>query len=475
MEERVRLKSDNPLGYEKIGRLLTKFAVPSIIAGMVGALYNIVDQIFIGQGVGMLGNAATNVAFPLTTVCTAMALLIGMGSASNFNLFLGEGKNQEAGKIAANGIFFLAASGIAVGVIVLAFTSPLIHAFGATEKVYPYALSYTKITALGMPFLIFANGCSILIRADGSPTYSMFVMLAGAVINTILDPLFIFAFAMGIEGAAWATVLGQVISAVLAFMYLSRFKTVRLTKQMFRPKAKLAKRIASLGAASFFNQIAMMAVQIVMNNTLTYYGSHSNYGADIPLAAVGVVSKVNILLISIVVGIAQGNQPIVGFNYGARNFSRVRKAWKIAAGAASVFAVAAFICFQLFPTQIIGIFGNGSSEYYEFASRYIRVYMFMVFLIGLQPVTSNFFTSIGKAKIGIFLSLTRQIIVLLPLIVIFPMIWGINGVIYAGPIADTVAAVLAVALVAREFRIMRRMEAEDMEGRKQAKAVFGNS
>lgn len=445
----------NRLANEPINRLIVSFAIPSIISTLVSALYNIVDQIFIGQGVGMLGNAATNVAFPLTTLCAAVALLIGVGTASNFNLEMGAGNRERAGKVVGTGLVLLACSGIAIGLIVITFLEPLLNLFGATENVLPYAKTYTGITSFGLPMLVFITGGSNLIRSDGSPRYAMLSMISGAILNTILDPLFIFVFDMGIAGAAWATVIGQAVSFLMVVGYfIFRYKSIKLTKELFRPKPALIKAIASLGAAACFNQVAMMFVQIVLNNTLTKHGAASIYGSDIPLAVVGVISKVNIIFMAFVLGIAHGCQPIVGFNYGARSYTRVKKTYGNAIKAALMISVVAFFCFQVFPRQIVAIFGQGSEEYFRFAERYLRIYMMGTIINGIQPVTANFFTSIGKAKKGIFVSMTRQIIFLIPLILLFSSLFGIDGVMYAGPIADAASVILAGILVTREMRIM---------------------
>lgn len=457
--------SSNPLGVEKPGKLLIKFAVPSIIAMLVSALYNIVDQIFIGQSVGMLGNAATNVAFPLTTVCTAIALLLGIGGAANFNLSMGAKKEKQAAGFAGCAIILLISCGIALMVVVRIFLDPMMHAFGATPDVLEYALTYTGITSLGFPFLIFSTGASNLIRADGSPKFSMACVLTGAVINTILDPLFIFGFGMGIAGAAWATILGQIASAVLAAYYLTvRFKTVRLQKSAFRATWKKSRAIMGLGAAACFNQLAMMVVQIALNNVLTYYGALSVYGSEIPLAVVGIIMKVNMIFMSIIIGIAQGLQPISSFNYGAEKYGRVRETYRKAITAATIISICAFLAFQLFPRQIISIFGSGSEEYFYFAERCFRIFLLFTFVNGIQPVTSNFFSSIGKATKGIWLSLTRQIIFLLPLVLILPIFLGIDGVMYAGPVADGIAALVAVLFVSKEMRAMKRLEQAKASG-----------
>ena len=294
------------LATEKTEKLIFKFAIPSIISGLVSALYNIVDQIFIGQSIGIVGNAATNVAFPLSILCTSLALLLGVGGAANFNLCLGAGNKEEAGKFAANSVSLMGIIGIILAILVNLFLNPLMIAFGASGEVLPYALTYTGITSLGIPFLIFSIGCSNIIRADGSPTYSMLCTLVGALLNTILDPIFMFGLDMGIAGAALATVISQIISSIMALAYLLRFKTVPLKPIYFKPKAHIGLKITTLGASPCFNQLAMMLVQIIMNNTLTYYGSLSPYGSDIPLACVGVISKVNIIYMAFVLGIAQG-------------------------------------------------------------------------------------------------------------------------------------------------------------------------
>ena len=452
------INQKNPLAVEKTGRLIARFAIPAIISMLVSSLYNIVDQIFIGRGVGMLGNAATNIAFPISIICTATALFLGIGSASNYNLESGAGRPEKAVQIAGTGLFMLAVCGILIGVVVLAFLDPLLHVFGVTPEILPFARDYTGITAFGIPFLILTTGGNHIIRADRSPSYSMVCMLTGAIINTILDPLFIFTFHWGIKGAAAATIIGQIISGILVIYYFAKKCNMALEVSMLRPKAEHVKVIAGLGMASCINQIAMAAVQITMNNTLRYYGAQSMYGADIPLACVGVISKVNMVFMAICIGISQGCQPIWGFNYGAENYGRVRETYRKAFSICMTVGITFFLCFQIFPRQIVSIFGSGSEEYFHFAERYFNIFMFATFLNGIQPMSSGFFTSIGKAKLGIVVSLTRQIIFLLPLILIFPVFMGIDGVMYAGPIADAAAALVAVGFAVRQMKEMRKKE-----------------
>jgi len=450
--------SENPLGSEPISTLLRRFAVPSVIAMLVSALYNMVDQLFIGHSIGVLGNAATNVAFPLSMVCTSIGLLCGIGGAANFNLCMGRREPEHAKSYVGSAISMLAILGVILCVAVQLFLRPMMLLFGATPDVIDYACTYTRITSIGFPFLIVTIGGSNLIRADGSPKFSMLCNLVGAIVNTILDPLFIFVFHMGMAGAALATITGQILSFALVVFYLRGFKTLPLSLSDLKPNMACWARIAALGATPAFNQVAMMVVQIVMNNTLTYYGSNSVYGSDIPLACAGIISKVNMLFFSFVIGISQGLQPIVSFNFGAQKYDRVKDAYKKAVFAATAISIVAFLCFQFFPRQIIGIFGSGSEEYLHFAERYFRIFLFFTFLNGIQPVSSNFFTSIGAPKKGIFLSLTRQIIFLLPLLLIFPYLFGIDGVMYTAPIADLAAASVSIVMVVREFKIMTELQ-----------------
>ena len=450
--------SENPLGSEPVSTLLRRFAVPSVIAMLVSALYNMVDQLFIGHSIGVLGNAATNVAFPLSMVCTSIGLLCGIGGAANFNLCMGRREPEHAKSYVGSAISMLAILGVILCVAVQLFLHPMMLLFGATPDVIDYACTYTRITSIGFPFLIVTIGGSNLIRADGSPKFSMLCNLVGAIVNTILDPLFIFVFHMGMAGAALATITGQILSFALVVFYLRGFKTLPLSLSDLKPNMACWARIAALGATPAFNQVAMMVVQIVMNNTLTYYGSNSVYGSDIPLACAGIISKVNMLFFSFVIGISQGLQPIVSFNFGAQKYDRVKDAYKKAVFAATAISIVAFLCFQLFPRQIIGIFGSGSEEYLHFAERYFRIFLFFTFLNGIQPVSSNFFTSIGAPKKGIFLSLTRQIIFLLPLLLIFPYFFGIDGVMYTAPIADLAAASVSIVMVVREFKIMTELQ-----------------
>lgn len=449
---------ENKLGVLPIPQLIRQFAVPSIVAMLVGALYNIVDQFFIGRSIGELGNAATNVAFPLTTSCTAIALLIGIGGAASFNLSMGRKEHEKAVRYMGNAAVLLFGLGFILCVITQIFLTPMLRFFGSPDSVLSYATVYTRITSIGFPFLIFSNGGAHLVRADGTPKYAMICNLTGAGINTVLDPLFIFGFHMGMAGAALATIIGQIAAACMVFHYLCHCKTVTLRRAHLIVHIEDALQIMSLGLSSFFNQIAMMVVQIVLNNSLTYYGSRSIYGESVPLACAGIISKVAMLYFSVVIGLAQGLQPIASFNYGAKQYDRVKYAYGLTVRYAVSVSACAFVLFQLFPRQIISVFGDGSEEYFLFAIRYFRIFLFATFLNGVQPVTATFFTAIGKPIKGVFLSLTRQILFLLPLIVIFPLFLGIDGIMYAGPIADLVAGAVAIGMMVLEMRQITRLE-----------------
>lgn len=453
-------KKDNPLGTEPVGALMAKFAVPSIIAMLVGALYNIVDQLFIGQAVGTNGNAATNIAFPLSTMCISLALMFGVGGASCYNLALGAGDRKKAPYFIGNSFVMLIASGALLCVISELFLDPMLILFGAPAEVMPYAQEYVRITAIGFPCLILTTGGGHLMRADGSPGMTMFCSIIGAVINTVLDALFVFGFEWGMTGAAAATVIGQVISAGIVVWYvLFRFRSSRLSREHFLPDLPSIGRIASIGLASFFNQISIMVVQVVINNLLKHYGGLSKYGEAIPLAASGIVMKVNQIVFSFAIGLGQGSQPIESYNYGARQYKRVRKAFTLAAVTSAAIAVVAFVFFQTMPRQILALFGTGSEEYFEFGESFFRIFLFCVPLVSLQPVTSTFFTSIGKPVKGIILSISRQLLLFLPFAAILPLFFGIDGIVYAGPVSDVMSTLITVIMWISEFSLMHKQEA----------------
>ena len=453
MEERVK---ENPLGTAPLGGLVAKFAIPSIIAMVVGAIYNIVDQIFIGQYVGNLGNAATNISFPLTAACVSIALLFGIGGASNFNLAMGRKQYSDAAYYIGNGLSGLVFVGTLLFIVTEVFLEPILTLFGATETIMPFAVEYVRILAIGFPFVILMTGGGHIIRADGSPRIAMFCNLSGAFLNVVLDAILVPQ--MGMQGAALATIIGQIISAIIVVVYVRHYKTVELKLSHCIPKAKYVSKICSLGVASFFNQIAIMVTQIALNNALKIYGAMSVYGSDIPIAAAGVILKIFQLFFAVVIGIVQGSQPIFGYNFGAKKYDRVKKAYKLDLFAGFAVSLIGFILFQTIPRQLLALFGEGSEAYFEFGERFFRIYMMGMLINFMQPITATFFPSIGNAYKGVFLSLTRQIIYLLPLIIVLPMIWGIDGLVLAGPIADVLAFITAIIMALVQIRQINRLQ-----------------
>ena len=452
MQEEI--KELNPLGYKPIGKLLKSLAIPAIIANLVNALYNVVDQIFIGQRVGYLGNAATNIAFPITTICLAIGLTLGIGGASNFNLELGKGYPEKSKHTAGTAASTLIIIGIILCIIVRIFLKPLMISFGATDKILEYSMEYTGITSYGIPFLLFSIGVNPLVRADGNAKYSMIAIVIGAILNTILDPLFMFVYNWGIAGAAWATVISQIVSATLLLIYFPRFKSVKFSLDDFIPQLHYLKRIISLGFASFIYQFSNMIVLVTTNNLLKIYGKNSIYGSDIPIAVFGIVMKINVIFIAIVLGLVQGAQPIFGFNYGAKNYHRVRETMRLLLKITFSIATILFMIFQVFPKQIISLFGEGDKLYFEFAIKYMRIFLAFISLNSIQISIATFFPSIGKAIKGATVSLTKQLIVLFPLLLILPRFFGVEGVIYATPLTDLVAFTVAIIFLINEFKYM---------------------
>lgn len=444
----------NPLGEKPVGQLLVQFAIPSIISTLVAALYNMVDQIFIGQRIGYLGNAATTVAFPLTYINGALTLLFSNGAAVNFNLNSGRGDKEEALTFAGNGLSLLTVEGFVLALAVGFFTPWMVNVFGSTAEVFPYALTYMRIIAVGLPFLAITSGGTLLVRSDGSPRYALWCSLSGVLLNFVLDWLFLFPLNLGIAGAAWATVIGQIVSAVLLVFYLFRFKTGKLERRHFRVTWARTRRIAAIGAAASFNQAAMMLMNTVRNNTLRKYGALSVYGASEALAAAGVVHKVNHLFYSTIIGCGVGASPIMSFNYGAKKYNRVMETYKLVLRYALIVGALETAVFWLFPDQIMRLFGSGAEGYREFAVRFMHEFMLMVILAGVPTASMHVMTAVGKAKRGILISLSKQA-ALIALMLSLPRFLGIDGVLWAGPAADVLAAVMSMVVLRPEFRAMR--------------------
>lgn len=446
----------HPLLAEPIGRLLARFAVPSIISMVVNSLYNIVDQIFIGQWVGYQGNAATNIVFPLSVVTLAVALLLGDGCAAYLSLKLGQGNTGEARRGVGNTLTMLAVIGALFLVGGQLLLDPVLRGMGASGQVLDYSLEYGRIIALGFPFVIASVGLNSSVRADGSPKYAMFSMLLGAAINTVMDPILIGACRMGMTGAAVATIAGQIASTVCMLVYLPRFKSFRLTRADLRLRGHTALPLLSLGVSSCITQLASCVVIVVSNRILVDYGTLSVYGSDIPLAVFGIVMKVNQIVCSVIIGVGVGAQPVVGYNYGAGRYDRVLRALLTAVGVSTAVACGGWVCFQFFPQSIVNLFGSESELYNRFAVHCFRTFLLLSPLCGVQITSGIFFQAIGKPVRAAALSLSRQVLFLTPLFLILPRLWGLEGALRAGPIADGLSFAVTAAFLLAEIGQLKR-------------------
>ena len=454
-------KEENILGREKISKLIRKFSIPCIISLLVSSLYNIVDQIFIGWGVGYLGNGATNVVFPLTMIGLAFSLMFGDGSSAYLSLKLGEKKKEEATKGVGNSIMISTLVSILYCIITLIFLPQLLNIFGCTDNLRELALQYGWIIVLGFPASMIGTTLNSIIRADGSPKYSMATMLTGAILNTILDPIFIFKFKMGVEGAAIATVIAQVVTFVLNLIYIKKFKSISITREALKFNLKTVKKVSSLGISSFINQMSIVFVMATENNMLGKYGAQSKFGSEIPITVLGIVMKISQILNSIIVGIAAGAQPILGYNYGAKKYDRVKETLKIVLGSSVLISTIAFILFQTIPDKLISIFGSGDENYIEFACIAFRTYLMLCIFNGIQIPSGIFFQAIGKSIISAILSISRQIVILIPAMIILGKLFGISGLLYAGPAADGLAFILASIFLIKEIRNLKQVKVKD--------------
>ena len=447
---------ENILGREKIGKLIRKFSIPCIISLLVNSLYNIVDQIFIGWGVGYLGNGATNVVFPIMMICLAFALMLGDGSSAYLSLKLGEKKKDEAGKGVGNGITLSIIISLLLCAVSLVFLPQLLKLFGCTDALREYALSYGYIIATGLPFMMIGTTLNSIIRADGNPKYAMISMVLGAVLNVILDPIFIFVLKMGVVGAAIATIMSQFLTFIINVRYIKKFKSIELDKEKFKLKSSVGKKVLTLGISSFITQMSFVLVMAVENNLLAKYGAESKFGSEIPITVLGIVMKISQILNSIIIGIAAGSQPILGYNYGAEKYDRVKKTLKTILGLSVIISTIAFLLFQLIPETLISIFGSGNENYMEFACLAFRTYLMLCICNGIQIPSGIFFQAIGKSFKSAVLSLSRQILFLIPAMIILGNMFGIMGVLYSGPVADGLAFIIATILLVLEVKNLKK-------------------
>jgi putative MATE family efflux protein len=464
LEEQMKVEN-NILGTEKIGKLLLKFALPSVISMLVNSIYNLVDQVFIGQGIGKLGNAATNIAYPFVTLAMALGLMVSVGTSANMSLSLGRKEQKKADKTIANGILL----GFIVGMLVLilgeVFLQPLLKVFGATEDLLPYATDYAKIYLLGSPFMLLGVIISDMVRADGSPKYAMAMMLVGAILNCVLDPLYIFVFNWGMKGAAFATITGQFVNFCIgiAYIILKKTKTVTFRFSNMKLDPVICRTILGLGISAFITQSAQLVSQVVLNQQARKYGLLSIYGAETPLAVFGIIMKINGIMMAVIIGITSSTQPMFGYNYGAKKYQRVKDIYKLALACAFTVGIIGTLCFQLFPEQIISIFGKEDELYTEFAVMCLKNMTIFISVMSIQMLTSTYYQAVSKAGHAIVLSLSRQIIFLIPMLLIFPNFWQLLGIMYAYPASDLCSVILATIMVSIEARHLNKLIAENKE------------
>ena len=444
VEERLRT--------ERISKLLLTFSVPSIISLVITAVYNMVDQIFIGQGVGYLGNGATNVIYPLTQVALALGLMIGEGGANYISLHLGAGERDKVSRAAAASIAALLGCGILLAAVYLAFLEPLCILFGATEQTLPYALDYGRIISLGMIWNVFSIGSTSLVRADGQPGMAMGGMIAGFVVNIIGDPVAIFLLGMGVKGAAWATILGQMATAVVNIIALRRCRTIPLDHSSFSGCVGLIPAVAKGGLSSFMSQFTIVIVSAVQNNLYVYYGAQSIYGSDIPMTTMGVTVKIFVVVQCFALGLSSGSQPIIGYNYGRGLYQRVKDTYKTILVASALFLLAATLWFQLAPMSIVRLFGESDPLYLEFAVKCLRIYLLLIVVDVFQMTGSIFLQSLGQPVRAAVLTLIRQLIIVLPAMFLLGRWFGVEGLLWSGPVSMGLTAIVAVAFLRKAWK-----------------------
>lgn len=447
---------------EKISKLMLKFCIPCTLSLVVTSLYSIVDQIFIGHGVGYIGNGATNVVFPLTMLVFSVSLMLGDGAAAFLSICLGENDSESSHKGVGNAILLSAVSGLLLTFLFALFRDQLLGMFGATEANLSYAQEYFKYLLIGFPFYTIGTTLNSIIRADGSPQTSMNTMLLGCLINVILDPIFIFLFGWGMMGAALATVIGQIATAVLALNYLRKTKSFKLRKNSFVLRGSILKKTLPLGITSFLTQFSVVIIVVSLNNIMVIYGASTIYGSDIPLTVIGIVMKVFQIVIAIVVGIAVGAQPIIGFNYGAGKYDRVRELYKKIIIAEIIVGVLAMIAFEVFPVQIISIFGSESELYNEFAIKVFRIFLATITLCCVQKASSIFLQALGKPVLSLGMSLLRDFVLLVPLIILLPYYYGLIGTLYSAPIADVVSLIVVIFVMKKVLSGLKTEEIQSM-------------
>lgn len=428
----------NPLGTESINKLILQFSLPAIVGMVINALYNIVDRIYIGNtaDLGANGLAGITLGFPLMLIQLAIGVLFGIGGATLFSMRLGQKKPEEAKKVLSSAFILLVTSALIYTVVGLVFLEPLLRLFGASDAVLPYSLEYMRVIFIGTVFQVVGLGLNHFVRADGSPKIAMYTMFLGAGTNILLDPLFIYGFGWGMFGAAFATIIAQAFAATWVLLYFTGKKSkVHLDLKHLVLDNALVKQIVSLGLPSFLLQLAGSLLNSLLNRNLTLYGG------DLAISGMGIINSIQTFMFMPIIGLNQGVQPIISFNFGAQNFDRVKKAVKLAIIYATGIASLGYLVTRFFPSQLVSVF-NQDPQLLAFGKNALTVWTLAFFLVGFQVIASTFFQAIGRSKMAMFLTLTRQVILLIPAILLFPILWGLNGLLYAAPFSDVLAAAL---------------------------------
>lgn len=441
------------LGKEKVSKLLLKFSIPCILSLLISSLYNIVDQIFIGNSeLGYLGNAATSIVFPITIISVAFAWAIGDGSAAFLSLCQGRKDTKNAHIAIGNGILINFIISILFVILGFLFMDNLLFLFGASKTTLPIAQDYFRIILIFIPVYMMANGMNAIIRADGSPGFSMASTLIGAITNIILDPIFIFVFKWGISGAAWATVIGQCLSLIASIIYFTKTKTFKISWDSFRINFGIFNNVIKLGVSTFITQMSIVIISLVCNIMLAKYGAISKYGADIPIAVIGICMKVFTIVINIAVGIILGAQPILGYNYGAKQYDRVKETFRLVITSTIIVGLISMAIFEFCPEVVIKMFGTESKLYMEFATKTFRIFLFFIVFTCSIKVSSIFFQAVGNPVKASIVSLTRDIVCFVPLVIILPKFMGVEGALYAAPVADVIGIVITLILLLLLFK-----------------------
>lgn len=448
------MDNSNELGTEKVGALLLKFSIPAIIGMLVNALYSVVDRIFIGRGVAdPLALSGVAITFPITNVIMAFGMLVGIGGAAVVSIKLGQHKNEDAEKIIGNAFVLVVIFSILVSVIGLIFLEPILRLLGASAATMPYAKQFGFIILLGVILQNAGFGMNPFIRSEGNAVMAMVTMLIGAILNFILNPIFIFGLHMGVVGSALATIISQAVCSIWVLSYFLRGKSLlKLKRKNMKLQKKIVKEILAIGMSPFAMQMAAGLITVTFNKSL------ARYGGDLAIGAFSLINSIAMLIMMPVFGINQGAQPIIGYNYGAKSYKRVKLALKYAAIAATIITVAGFALVQIFSVEIISVFNNSDKELINLGSRGIKIFLIMLPFIGSQVVFTNYFQAVGKAKVSMFLSLLRQVIVLFPLILIIPQFFKLDGIWMAGPASDFISFIITTFMIVAELKRMDKHE-----------------